>query len=373
MKSKLSTVRITSRKTPTTHLRATYASRLLQLLLMTVPAVGQADWYSTNNNGTITITRYTGPGGAVTIPSTVNGLPVTSIGSQAFYNRSNVTSVTIPDSVTSIGNNAFDSCTKLTNVTVGASVASIGAGAFYGCSALGTIAIPTNVTTIGDSAFRYCTRLTSITIPNSVTNLGAWTFAYCLNLTNVTIPKRITGIGEAMFKNCTALSRLTIGDNITSIGDTAFFNCYRLTTMTLPSSVTNLGAWAFSYCNSLTALYFQGNAPSLARDALYNASKVAVYYLPGTTGWGPTFGGRPPVLWNVQVPTSDASFGVRTNQFGFTITGTRGLVIVVEACTDLVNPLWTPVGTNVLFSGSSYFSDPQWTNYPARLYRLRSP
>jgi hypothetical protein len=49
------------------------------------------------------------------------------------------------------------------------------------------------------------------------------------------------------------------------------------------------------------------------------------------------------------------------------------MVVVVEACTDLANAVWSPVGTNTLTGGSSYFSDPQWTNYPARLYRLRWP
>jgi hypothetical protein len=73
------------------------------------------------------------------------------------------------------------------------------------------------------------------------------------------------------------------------------------------------------------------------------------------------------------VLASDASFGVRAGQFGFTITGTSGLVIVVEASADLANSIWSPVGTNTLTGGSSYFSDPQWTNHPARFYRLRSP
>jgi hypothetical protein len=74
-----------------------------------------------------------------------------------------------------------------------------------------------------------------------------------------------------------------------------------------------------------------------------------------------------------QVQTSGASFGVQANQFGFNITGTSGLVIAVDACTNLANPTWTPVGTNTLTDGSSYFSDPQWINYPGRFYRLRSP
>jgi len=88
---------------------------------------------------------------------------------------------------------------------------------------------------------------------------------------------------------------------------------------------------------------------------------------------GPTIGSCPLVLWNPQVQTSGASFGVRTNKFGFTITGTRGLVVVVEACTNPANPIWFPAGTNTLTGGPVYFSDPQWTNYPARFYRLRSP
>jgi hypothetical protein len=79
------------------------------------------------------------------------------------------------------------------------------------------------------------------------------------------------------------------------------------------------------------------------------------------------------VLWNPQAQTSDASFGVRTNQFGFNITGSSGLVIVVEASTDLSQSVWQPVQTNTLSGGSAYFSDPQWTNHPVRYYRLRSP
>jgi hypothetical protein len=95
--------------------------------------------------------------------------------------------------------------------------------------------------------------------------------------------------------------------------------------------------------------------------------------LPGITGWGSTFADRPTALWNPQVQTSTASFGVQTNQFGFTIAWASGMVIVVEACTDLAHPTWFPLQTNTLSSDSFYFSEPQWTNYPARFYRFRSP
>ena len=91
-------------------LRTACAARLLPLLLLlTLPAAVQAQFTYTTNNGTITITGYTGPGGAVTIPSTINGLPVTSIGDWAFGDCTSLTSVTIPNSVTSIGTDAFDS------------------------------------------------------------------------------------------------------------------------------------------------------------------------------------------------------------------------------------------------------------------------
>jgi len=159
-----------------------------------------------------------------------------------------------------------------------------------------------------------------------------------------------------------------------------WLGCTSLTSVTIPNSVTHIGYDAFAHCTSLTAFYFKGNTPSLFGDedededeyVFTSSDKSSVYYMPETTGWESTFGGRPAVLWNPQF-LSDASFGVRAGQFGFTITGPSGLVIVVEASADLANPVWSPVGTNTLTDGSSYFSDPQWTNYPSRFYRLRSP
>src|ERR1022692_2326316 len=98
---------------------------LLLALLLTLPAAVQAQFNYTINNGSITITRYTGSGGGVNIPGTTNGYPVTSIGSCAFSNCTSLTSVTIPSSVTSIGNTAFFRCTSLTNVTIGTNVTCI--------------------------------------------------------------------------------------------------------------------------------------------------------------------------------------------------------------------------------------------------------
>jgi hypothetical protein len=116
----------------------------------------------------------------------------------------------------------------------------------------------------------------------------------------------------------------------------------------------SIGDWAFVYCFSLTSVYFTGNAPSPTNDStVFAADPATVYYLPGTTGWGAMFDGRPTALWRPQVQTSDASFGVRTNQFGFNINWASGQTVVVEASTNLANPVWLPVSINTLSAFSS--------------------
>jgi hypothetical protein len=179
----------------------------------------------------------------------------------------------------------------------------------------------------------------------------------------------VSGIGAGTFAGCTNLTSVTIGDNVTTIGGGAFALCVGLTNVTIPKSVSKIVDCAFENCTNLTSVYFQGNAPSLPGDVFYRDVITVVYYLPGTTGWGATLAGFPTLLWNPQ----PLAGGVTANQFGFTITGATNLAVVVEACTNLANPIWSPVGTNTLAGGASYFSDPQWTNYTARFYRLRSP
>ena len=100
-----------------------------------------------------------------------------------------------------------------------------------------------------------------------------------------------------------------------------------------------------------------------------------VYYLPETTGWSDFANnvGVPTVLWNPQTQTGDGSFGVENHQFGFDITGTTNIPIVVEAATNLTGGPWMALQNCTLTNGSVYFSDPQWTNYPSRFYRIRSP
>ena len=103
---------------------------------------------------------------------------VTSIGEDAFFDCSSLTSITIPGSVTSIRNYAFTECSSLTSITIPSGVTSIGYSAFEDCSSLTSITIPSGVTSIGDYAFGYCSSLTSITIPSGVTSIGVRAFAW---------------------------------------------------------------------------------------------------------------------------------------------------------------------------------------------------
>ena len=135
----------------------------------------------------ITITDCdTGASGALTIPATIKGNPVTSIGERAFYNCEGLTSLTIPDGVTSIGSTAFQGCTGLTGITIPERVTSIGWGAFVGCTSLTSITIPDSVTSIGKHTFMHCTSLASITIGEGVTSIEGLAFWQCNTLTAVT-------------------------------------------------------------------------------------------------------------------------------------------------------------------------------------------
>src|SRR5580765_7432528 len=118
---------------------------LLGFILLSTPLAATAqqsgDFTYSSDGSTITITGYTGSGGAVNIPNTITGLPVRLIGASAFQNKAKVTSVTIPNSVTSLDVAAFWRCTSLTSFT-----------------------IPNSVTSVGNQAFYYCTNLTGVTI-----------------------------------------------------------------------------------------------------------------------------------------------------------------------------------------------------------------
>lgn len=308
----------------------------------------------------------------VSLTNVIIGNSVSNIGSEAFSACTGLVNVAIPNSVITIGDSAFGGCDSLSSVTIGASVASIGSSAFGYCTSLASVVIPNSVTSLGSDAFSGCTSLTNVSIGNNISIIAHGTFGGCGSLASVTIPNSVLTIEDWAFAGCMGLADLTIGTNVTHIGELAFKDCTSLTSVTLPESVSVIGEAAFAECPNLTELYFRGNAPSSGQGAFSNSDKVTVFYLPSATGWGPAFGDRPTALWLPRMNTTDDRFGIRSNRFGFEVTWANGQVVAVDACTNLGNPAWFPLQTNTLSGDSFYFSDSQWTNHPARFYRLRS-
>ena len=158
-------------------------------------------------NGSITVNQYSGTGGSVIIPSTVNGLPVTRVGDITFYFASSLTNVTIPSSVTSIGTNAFSFCSSLTSMILPNSLTNICDNAFNNCSNLKNVTLGTNLTAIGASTFANDTRITNILITSSLNFIGGFAFGSCSSL------KTVYCTGNAPIASSTVFS----GANIATI------------------------------------------------------------------------------------------------------------------------------------------------------------
>jgi len=208
-----------------------------------------SDFQFTVSGGKVTITGYTGSGGAVVIPATINGLPVTEIGTSAFSARSDntkysITRVVIPSGVIEIGDGAFENCKNLTNVT-----------------------IPSTVTSIGGAAF-HLTGLTSVTIPNSVTFIGSFAFARTM-ISSVTIPGSITEIYGNAFGYCHELREVVIEEGVARIGMWAFLQCSSLEKVTLPASINKILTGPFVYCDGIVRISIAG---TLSKDQFDNMS-----------------------------------------------------------------------------------------------------
>jgi lactocepin len=220
---------------------------------------------------------------SITIPNSV-----TEIDEYAFMYCDNLISIVIPDSVKEIGNSIFYLCENLTSVTIPDSIISIGNYAFWNCKRLVSINIPNSVKKIGNSAFAGCNMLSSITIPDSVEEIGSWAFENCNRLTSLFIPSSVTKIGEQAFGECFNLTIHVDSDNpvyssengvlfnkdrtvllsypvkqhgdyvipssVKKIERYAFHKCSRLTSISIPDSVAEIGFYAFSNCTGLSTV-----------------------------------------------------------------------------------------------------------------------
>jgi hypothetical protein len=235
--------------------------------LSTISIQGHVFNYSTNN-GTVTIWGYAGPGGAVTIPSTIAGLPVAAMADGVFLNFTNLTSVKLGESVTSLGQWEFAGCTGLTNVTLPNSLTNLGYASFSGCAALLSVSLPGSITDLPNGVFDGCSSLSTILIPNSVTNIGAEALAGCGSLTNVIIGKGVLNIGSGAFWQCTNLTSVTIPATTISIA--------------VPDSAFGTDFSPFAGCPSLSAINVDplNRAYSSVEGVLFNKAQSKLLFCP---------------------------------------------------------------------------------------------
>ena len=223
----------------------------IQLIATILPsnAMNRTITWTSNNTAVATVSSAglltaNATGKATITAETVNGLKATcavTVASIIFLSASGtLTQAEVDAQLAYAGIGPNDSF----SAAIDSSVTSIGERAFYDRTGLTSILIPEGLTSIGDSAFLHCNSLTSINIPDSVMSIGDGAFTYCLSLTDAVIGNGVTNIENNAFHGCTSLTNVIIGNSVTKIGDSAFAET-ALTNINIPSSVTNIGYSAF--------------------------------------------------------------------------------------------------------------------------------
>lgn len=226
--------------------------------------------------------------GDIVTPTTLGGVPVTSIGPGAFWYCSNLTSIVVSEGVRNIGGYAFTGCAGITNLTIASTVGQSIEALFVGLDSLKTLTLPrccvegalytgqgaytmtpavaaqiTSVTLCGnqwteipEQTFASFYSLKSITIPAEVTNIESYAFAYCTNLETVTFaePSSLRTIGEEAFTGCSKLRAISLPDSVTNIETAAFANNVSLGSVRLGTGLANMEGWGlqFSGCRGIT-------------------------------------------------------------------------------------------------------------------------
>lgn len=348
-------------------------------------------------DGTVEIVKYLGYTKMLEIPSKLDGKTVTSIGQEAFFGRTRLTEVVIPNTITYIADRAFEKCSELGYISIPGSVGSIGDFAFDGCEKAAFLYIAPGVNSIGDYAFYFCRSMMVATLPNTISQLGEFAFGDCDSLTSFSIPDSVINVSANTFYNCdrltdiqvsanhptlevvdgvlfnkkenclvrypcalknkeycipegtcsiasgafracSSLSRITIPDGITSIGESAFSDCTFLSSVVIPDGVTSIGSCTFYNCTFLSSVVIPDSVTSIDIRAFEGCETLTSVNIPEsvTQILDDAFLNLPPTLTITVTPGSYAEQYAINNNIPY---------IFADAATP-VPAEFTPIPTN---------------------------
>ena len=301
---------------------------MLTVMLLTVvvvlgmtakPAKAEEDtssFHFSYKDGGYIIERYIGSSENVKIPASVGGHPVVGIGTDAFYMKSFIKSVEIPNTVTSIGSNAFLQCTNLKSITIPSSVTTMGGSIFFGCTNLETVKIENGLTTICFYTFKDCPKLKNVNIPSSVTEIEDFAFCNCDSLQKVSVPKTVTKMSTYSFHDCPALTAINVAsdnpnycsvngvlfnkdkttlmrypqakkdesyttpDTITYIHEDAFSKNPYLKSVTIKGKPSRITYRVFEHCTALTSVKFPDTLLYIDERAFNGCTSLKTLHLP---------------------------------------------------------------------------------------------
>lgn len=226
-----------------------------QFRVRAVNSVGASGWTNCSyNKSATTITGNCGINGTnLTYTLSSDGI-LTIRGNGAMADYTNVS----PDGTMGTPSPWYSDRRKITRIIIESGVTSIGTWAFYNCTNTTSVSIPSSVTTFEEAAFFGCSGLTEVTIPSSITELGNLIFAYCTSLSLISLPDNLQAIGDNAFMGCSQLNSVSIPHSVSLIGCASFQGCTSLTSVNIPESVTSIVGWAFYECSSLKDVYYGG-------------------------------------------------------------------------------------------------------------------
>ena len=209
--------------------------------------------------------------GEISLPDSVNNLPITEIGELAFYVSTFSGQLVLPSSLTSIENHAFADSTFSGELVLPSRLTQIGIAAFQFSKFSGELKLPSDLTEIGDFAFTYSTFSGQLVLPSSLTSIGYQTFLYSKFSGDLVLPSSLNQIGVSGFHYSTFSGELVLPSSLTEIEERAFYSSTFSGELVLPSDLTEIGRWAF-YDSTFDKLVKNNPRVTIGEEAFYSST-----------------------------------------------------------------------------------------------------